>query len=78
MFWNDSKFQIDDPRTATHEDEMSLRKAWKSIVPGTLAFKRSRRQLKTNNVIKRGRRFYPSRQSQVFSLTAPNQPTSRL
>lgn len=33
MFWNDSKFTLDDPKYATSEEELALSKAWKSIVP---------------------------------------------
>lgn len=34
MFWNDSKFILDDPKAATRENEIALKKAWESIVPG--------------------------------------------
>ncbi|KAF6806286.1 hypothetical protein CSOJ01_08945 [Colletotrichum sojae] len=33
MFWNDSKFILDDPKAATRENEIALKKAWQSIVP---------------------------------------------
>lgn len=33
MFWNDSKFVLDDPVGATPEEELAVKKAWKSIVP---------------------------------------------
>lgn len=75
MFWNNSKFQIEDPRRAMQEDEVSLRRAWERIVPGILLSQQFRRWLETYIIVKEGNGFITIEQPESPVLPPPiNRP----